>query len=278
MRRLKSALLVLSTLLLVAAGAAMPGAVGYIQDAYGAGRQESRSFDSFSLTLRQDSETARLLRRLARGDYWMEEAVDWSEQPVQPTHTARQAADAAMEALAWMAKCGVIESGALEDMGTPQVTASIIKTDSNLSWQEGAGDSDTSAQASLGVDPETEIETVAIAWDCWWPEIESDRAGPMVRIDDGTEKLLMAMVPTPREGKSVDLDYQAECWRKFLEDHYGFAVVNTAEYLYDDGDARYSFHLDPEDGEGVLRMGVDFDTFDDGCPRTFLWPAQSHDF
>ena len=53
MRRLKNALLVAATLLLVAAGAAMPGATSYFLDAYGSRLEERVSFDSFFLTLRQ---------------------------------------------------------------------------------------------------------------------------------------------------------------------------------------------------------------------------------
>ena len=56
MRRLKNGLLVALTLLLVTAGAVMPEAVSYLQDIYGANLEERFAFDSFSLTLRQESD------------------------------------------------------------------------------------------------------------------------------------------------------------------------------------------------------------------------------
>lgn len=262
MKRVKNILLVLGTLIMVAAGALMPGIVSYLQDAYGLNRQESRSFDSFSLTLRQDSEAARLLRRLAAGNYWVEEGIDWANEPVQPVHTPKQAEDAAVEVLERMVKCGVLESSVLEERGTPEVTVSAAKTDSNLLVPT---DGEDNAQASLGIVPETEVELISIAWNFWWRNGRSTYYAPEVQIDDATEKLLMATVPMPTNGGVIDFDNQQKCWTAFLEDHYGFDVINVEKTYHPDGDAEYIFDLDPEDGEGVLRIAVYFvDVFYDG--------------
>lgn len=274
MRWLKNVLLVLFTLLLVAGGALMPGVTCYIQDSYGANRQETRSFDSFRLTLRQDSETARLLRRVAGGNYWMEEAVDWAEQPAQPVHTSQQAGDAAMEVMEWMVKCGVLESRVLEELEAPKTTSSLLKTDASLFPQD---EEFSENQASLGIDPETEIELIAITWDCWWPDVDGGYYGPMVRIDDAMEKVLMATVPTPRDGKSIDLDKQVRGWQLFLEDHYGFKVISVEEELYADGGGQFIYDLDPEDGDGVLRMVLNISEFDGGS-LSQLWPAAPYVF
>ena len=60
MKRMKKVLMALTTLLLMAAGAAMPFAASWAQDAYQSD-PEVRSFDSFSLTLRQESDLGRSL-------------------------------------------------------------------------------------------------------------------------------------------------------------------------------------------------------------------------
>lgn len=262
MKRVKNILLVLGTLIMVAAGALMPGIVSYLQSSYGAGMQESRSFDSFSLTLRQDSDTARLLRRLAAGNYWVEEGIDWANEPVQPVHTPKQAEDAAVEALELMVKCGVMDSGVLEERGTPDVTVSAAKTDSNLLEPT---DGEDNAQISLGIVPETEAELISIAWNFWWRNGRSTYYAPEVQIDDATEKLLMATVPMPANGGVIDFDNQQKCWAAFLENHYGFDVINVEKTYHPDGDAEYIFDLEPEDGEGVLRIAVYFvDVFHKG--------------
>lgn len=281
MKRVKNILLVLGTLIMVAAGALMPEIVSYLQDAYGLNRQESRSFDSFSLTLRQDSEAARLLRRLAVGNYWVEEGIDWANEPVQPVHTPKQAEDAAVEALELMVKCGVMDSGVLEEMGTPDVTVSAAKADSNLS---ALADKEASAQAALGIVPETETETeielLSIMWSFWWPDSNTySYYTPMVQIDDATEKLLMAVVPMPNDGWVIDLDNQEKCWTAFLEEHYGFDVISVEKQFHPDGAALYIFDLDPEDGEGVLRIAVDFaDVFDDGGGLTQMRLVYKYEF
>ena len=75
MKRLNKFLLPLFTLLLAAMGAAMPFAASYMQDV----RQsdpEIRSFDSFSLTLRQESDLGRTLALVSGSDYYIEENAE----------------------------------------------------------------------------------------------------------------------------------------------------------------------------------------------------------
>jgi len=259
-RRLKNTLLVLFTLLLVAAGAAMPGVTTYVQDSYGAGMQEDRSFDSFSLTLRQDSEAARILRYIASGNYWMEEAVNWIEESENLAYTPQQAGEAAVDVLERMAKCGVMDASVLENIGTPQITLSTLRTDASLF---ALGDDISGPAASLGENPEEGVELITFAWDCWWPEVE-DGFSPMVRIDDTTGKILLAMVPTPWQKYGIDFAEQEKGWELFLADHYGFEVVGISRQYYDGGDARLTFQLDPEDGEGQLPVVVDINPLDGG--------------
>ena len=79
MRRCKRFLLVLFTLTLAAAGAAMPFAASWLQDA----RQtvsETRSFDSFRLTLRQEVDLGRTLRLIAASNYYIAEAEEAADR------------------------------------------------------------------------------------------------------------------------------------------------------------------------------------------------------
>ena len=102
MRRLKNALLVAATLLLVAAGAAMPGAASYLLDAYGSRLEERVSFDSFFLTLRQETDLGRTLKLIAGSDYYVEEAAASEEASLNEW----DALDAAREVLAALSQIG----------------------------------------------------------------------------------------------------------------------------------------------------------------------------
>ena len=68
MRWLKRALAPLATLLMMAAGAAMPWAVFYVQDQYEEERQEERILDLFSLTLRQETDLRETLGVVHHGN------------------------------------------------------------------------------------------------------------------------------------------------------------------------------------------------------------------
>ena len=76
MRIVKRCLTVLATLLLVAAGAAMPFAASYMQDARQAG-SEVWSFDPFRLTLKQEEDVSRVLDIITVLDYYLADTLEF---------------------------------------------------------------------------------------------------------------------------------------------------------------------------------------------------------
>lgn len=221
MRRVKNGLLVVFTLLLVVAGAVMPGVAGYLQDSYGASMQETRSFGSFSLTLRQDSELAQVLRLLVEQNYVV---VDWDN------HTAynkKQAEGIVEKTLQMMYKYGLMEDDAL-DAYSEEIRYSGEETDS-----AGAG-------AVLG---SSGGELYAVAWDCQWRD-EKGRMEYMLRIDDETGKILMAFIRAPVFVPGEEVYDRMDHWKNFVEDHYGFEVTSVAEMYIDVDIAEFIFYLD----------------------------------
>lgn len=204
MRRLKNALLVAATLLLVAAGAAMPGAASYLLDAYGSRLEERVSFDSFFLTLRQETDLGRTLKLIAGSDYYVEEATESEEASLNEW----DALDAARELLAALSKYGLLES-LPEALTTPDV------------WPQTIVSNDETASIPM--------------WSVSWPDSPA-----YIWLDDGAGKAVMIAIPCPRYPKdhisntSVELLYaQAENWRAFLEDYYGTEVQITGEEWFD---------------------------------------------
>ena len=117
MRRLKNGLLVALTLLLVTAGAVMPEAVSYLQDIYGANLEERLACDSFSLTLRQESDLGGTLKLIAGADYYVEEAkasedIRLSEQ---------DALEAAQDVLVLLVNHGLLNKNAAGQIGRAHV-------------------------------------------------------------------------------------------------------------------------------------------------------------
>lgn len=223
MRRVKNGLLVVFTLLLVVAG--------YLQDSYGASMQETRSFDSFSLTLRQDSELAQVLRLLVEQNYVV---VDWDN------HTAynkKQAEGIVEKTLQMMYKYGLMEDDAL-DAYSEEIRYSGEETDS-----AGAG-------AVLG---SSGGELYAVAWDCQWRD-EKGRMEYMLRIDDETGKILMAFIRAPVFVPGEEVYDRMDHWKNFVEDHYGFEVTSVAEMYIDVDIAEFIFYLDLEDGGEPLTL------------------------
>ena len=109
MRWLKRALAPLTALLLMAAGAAMPWAVFYVQDRYEEERQEERILDLFSLTLRQETDLRETLGVVQKGDYGI------SDQAEGAVLTEEEALAAVREALTLMEDCGLAEPWAAEN-------------------------------------------------------------------------------------------------------------------------------------------------------------------
>lgn len=204
MRRLKNALLVLLTLLLVAVGAVMPEAVSYIQDSYSPGLEESRSFDSFSLTLREETDLGRTLQLIAGSDYYVEEA-----QASEHTSLSEgQALDAAQEVLTELVRHGLLE-WLPEELSTPDV------------WP----------QTLVSEDGADAIPMWSVSW---------HNSPEYIWLDDAAGKAVMITVSCPSYSSkyvfNVDSEpifAQAENWRLFLEDYYGAEVQITDEEWFD---------------------------------------------
>lgn len=204
MRRLKNVLLVLFTLLLVAAGAAMPAAVSYIQDSYGPSLEESRSFDSFSLTLREEADLGRTLKLIAESDYYVEEARASEAAGL----SEGQALDAAQAVLTELAKHGLLDR-LPQELSTPDV------------WP----------QTLISKDGTAEIPMWSVSWrggpECLWLD---DAAGKAVMISMGCPSYSSKYVFNV---DSEPIYAQAENWRQFLEDHYGTEVQIAGEEWFD---------------------------------------------
>lgn len=219
MRRLKNALLVLLTLLLVAAGAAMPAAVSYMQDVYGPSLEESRSFDSFSLTLREETDLGRTLKLIAGSDYYVEEA----QASEAASLSEGQALDAAQAVLTELAQHGLLDR-LPQELSTPDV------------WPQTLISKDGTAALPM--------------WSVSW------RGGPeYLWLDDAAGKAVMITVGCPSYSTkyvfNVDSEpiyAQAENWRQFLEDHYGTEVRIAGEEWFDPS-VRFSLSF-PLGGEG----------------------------
>lgn len=193
--------------------------------------QETRSFDSFSLTLRQDSELAQVLRLLVEQNYVV---VDWDN------HTAynkKQAEGIVEKTLQMMYKYGLMEDDAL-DAYSEEIRYSGEETDS-----AGAG-------AVLG---SSGGELYAVAWDCQWRD-EKGRMEYMLRIDDETGKILMAFIRAPVFVPGEEVYDRMDHWKNFVEDHYGFEVTSVAEMYIDVDIAEFIFYLDLEDGGEPLTL------------------------
>ncbi len=204
MRRLKNALLVAATLLLVAAGAAMPGATSYFLDAYGSRLEERVSFDSFFLTLRQETDLGNTLKLIAGWDYYVAEATLSEESSLNEW----DALDAAREVLAVLSKYGLLES-IPEVLTTPEI------------WPQTIISSDEAISIPM--------------WSVSWPNSPAH-----IWLDDDAGKAIMISIPCPQYAEdhissaNVEPLYaQAENWRAFLEDYYGTDVQITGEEWFD---------------------------------------------
>lgn len=255
MRRVKNGLLILFTLALVAAGAVMPFLAAELEDAYGMIRQETRSFDSFSLTLREDSDLNRALRV-------MSSPYDVEAYGGETMLDEDMVMEAATGILEWMVKCGVLSQTSLEWLewlGQPMISC----------WQFTVGEN----YAGPGREGDA-----AVVWDIEW----SDLPYYFLRIDDSTGKMLMCAVQNPYfyDG-SVTKSYAgnqsatipaedwvlagwindnpenifnlADNWRLFLSDHYRVELALPEAMWYDDS-VRFLFQMDLEDGKKPLPM------------------------
>ena len=204
MKRLKKFLLPLFTLLLVAAGAAMPFAVSYMQDA----RQtdpETRSFDSFRLTLREEVDLGRTLKLVAGADYYVEDA----QVAENARMTQAEVLSAAEEITKRLIQFGLLDQGT---SSLPRLWASTLRA----------------------YDGSVSIPTWSLEWDM------PDAGTFYIWLDDATGKAFMISVPSPiytshyvSNGSSEAIYACAENWRAFLEDYYGTEVRFGNEMWFD---------------------------------------------
>ena len=251
MRRLKNGLLVALTLLLVTAGAVMPEAVSYLQDIYGANLEERLAFDSFSLTLRQESDLGGTLKLIAGADYYVEEAK--ASEDIRLSE--KDALEAAQDVLILLANHGLLDKNAAGPRSTPSVwPQTLISTDG------------TSAIPMWTVSWQDNPEYV-------WLD---DASGMAVMI---TVSCLSYSTQYIYNVTSEPIYAQAENWRSFLEDYYGTEVQITDEEWFD---SAVRFALTFPLGEGgdqeqpLFQMDL-YIYFADGFTMLspYIWPYQA---
>ncbi len=205
MKRLGRLWLPLFTLLLVAAGAAMPFAASYFQDAR-EGETEVRDFDSFSLTLRQETDLGRTLRLIAGSDYYIAEN-EWAEDARM---TQAEVLAAAEELIKELTQFGLMEY--------PVSTLPTIYP-----------------QILCANDGSVSIPTWTLDWD------RGEGEGTFyVWLDDASGKAFLISLSSMRYGKSSlsnagseHIYAYAENWRAFLEEYYGTEVHIGNEMRFD---------------------------------------------
>ena len=228
MRRLKNALLVLVTLLLVAAGAAMPFAASYLQDARQTG-SETRSFDSFRLTLRQEADLGRTLKLIAGSDYYIAE----DEESADARMTRADVLTAVEELMKMLIQYGLVE----------HTTSSLPKI-----WP----------QTLCANDGSVSIPTWALQWDM--------PANLYVLMDDASGKAFLITLSCMgysekylAKNGAEPIIAQAENWRAFLEEYYG-TEVRLADEEWFDSSARFAltFPLGTAADEAEYRLDLNY--------------------
>lgn len=225
MKRLKRYLLPLFTLLLVAAGAGMPFAASHFQDA----RQtdpETRSFDSFSLTLRQESDLGRTLQLISDSDYYIAE----DEVAADARMTRVDVLVAAEELMREMTAFGLLNSAVST---LPRVYP----------------------QTLCANDGSIAIPTWTLQWDT--PD------SLYVWMDDATGKAFMISAPSMGYSKGYiakngtePIFAQAENWRAFVEGYYGTEVEIAGEEWFDYS-VRFSLAFSLASGEDKEEFRLD---------------------
>lgn len=229
MRRLKNALLVLLTLLLVAAGAVMPEAVSYIQDSYGPSLEESRSFDSFSLTLREEADLGRTLELIAGSDYYIAE----DEQSEDARMTQVDVLAAGEELMKMLIQFGLLG----------QSVSSLPRIH---------------PQTLCANDGSVSIPTWTLQWDM--------PANLYVLMDDASGKAFLISLSCMgysekyiAKNGTEPIYAQAENWRAFLEEYYG-TEVHLADEEWFDISARFAltFPLGTAEDEAEYQLDLHY--------------------
>ncbi len=211
MRRLRRWLLAAITLTLAAVGAAMPFAASYLQDARQTG-SETRSFDSFRLTLRQEADLGRTLKLIAGSDYYVAE----DEEAADARMTPEEVLAAADELMKELARFGLLEYPV---SSFPRIFP----------------------QTLCANDGSVSIPTWTLDWNI--PDVGEDF---YVWLDDASGKAFMISLPstsysTAEISRNVmePIYARTENWRAFLEEYYGTEVRIGNEVLFD-----YSMRLE----------------------------------
>lgn len=233
MKRLKRYLLVLVTLLLVAAGAAMPFAVSRMQDA----RQvetEVRPFDSFQLTLKEAADLGRLLGAIAGEAYYINETPDAEDTAL----TQGLALAAAEDLLTQLVKYDLLMKQTLAQFSDPKVRAQmvvpVVYTDAETDWPAATLPGPDYDPFPGNYIEEDGIPTWTITWD-----LPSDS---YIWLDDATGKAIYIQIPSLSglgkfDGSTAyyeEASAVAEKWSAFLSDYYSTEVRIADEKRYDD--------------------------------------------
>lgn len=248
MRKLKNALLVCFTLLLAAAGATMPFAVSYMQDARQAA-EEVRPFTSFSLTLKQETDLGRILR-----------AVDWENSDFTVSDVAEDAVlteweayNAAQDAMLALHEHGLLYREVLEGLAHPRIMPQTVITGTGgmpmavLPGPEAEryAEDDYGADASLQATEPLSFATWTVQW-----EEPSDY---YLWLDDASGKVFMIEVAAPVTKVDEDVYVRMENWRSFIEDYYSTEVQDIREMWYDNA-AEFHFTLPLGEGEEPVSL------------------------
>lgn len=261
-RRWLPPLFILLTLLLVAAGAAMPFAVSYMQDARQTGT-ETRPFDSFSLTLQQKSDLGQTLRAIARNYHMVIE--DEPAQMENAVLTEELALEAAEAVLVELEKHDLLYKEIREQFLDPSVRAQTVIPerieDANAAVLPGPDDGKV-ASAAVGTvtwSEEDGIPTWAVS--CGKPYHF------FIWLDDASGKAIQLSFPSYA---AVDKDrtFLEEKWRRFVEDYYGVEAA-LSDHGWLDGIAQYTFSLTLGEDEEACRLNLNL--YPDGYASIHPW-------
>jgi len=254
-KRFGSVLLVLCTLALVAAGAAMPFAASRVQDARQSG-VEARTFDSFRLTLQQKTDLGQLLR-LMTGNEWLDvvEVKNSVLSPLQAIQTARETLDL-------LYKYGLIDKKTLSAAENPEV------------YGFAAPETDLRGLAAPAA-PDVIYAIWTVSWSDLgihlWLDDASGKASEiyLTDMDWGMEKFDESMGFNAAEEE--EFAARLENWRLFMQEYYDLPVQEIEELSHSYAWC-YRLYVDLEDGGGLLPLMLEL--YGD---RSVLYPVQLDD-
>ena len=225
MKWVKQYILPLLTFLLIAAGAAMPFAVSWVQDNRISGLQEEFPLSTVNLKLQQDIGVSPALR-LISGEC---SSILWEEETQL---TKQEAVDAGMTAVQKMTDLGLLFIGDQEMVKSAEGRAEPIL----LIGEDGSS---------------------ALVWNCYW----SSEIPCLMWIDDAAGKAVQFLVscPTPRD--TDDAHVLLANWTVFFQEYYGVEIVSVKEESrdMDSGGILYQciFEVDLQDGLDVCELKLE---------------------